>query len=125
MLVFPVAHEVGKGGRIEDIRNHGIDPSPKLGEGTVGVTSVTMAFLAVFVGTALQKAEDFANGEGVGWTGQEVASVSPTAGFDKAGLFEAGEDQLQKFLGNGLAAGDLGNLDGLAGGLTSEVEDRT
>jgi len=67
--------------------------------------------------------DHFAYGEGFRRARQQVAAFGASAGFDKAALFEAGENQLQEFLGNFLAGGDVCDSHGLAGSLTGEVED--
>jgi len=81
------------------------------------------AFLAAFIGSTLDKPEHFSYGEDVGVAGKQIAAIGAAAGFNEATLFEAGEDQFEKFLGDGLASRDLGDFDGLAGRLAGQVED--
>ena len=60
----------------------------------------------------------------IGGFSEAIAAFGAAAGFDEASLLESGENQLQKFLGDFLAACDIGDLDRLARGLQREVEDR-
>lgn len=108
MGFLPGARELGKGGVVEDGCNGCIHLLPDL---VKRVRGHALGVLGVF-----DEAQDFAHRNFVGRLGQAIAAFGAAAGFDKASLLEAGEDQLEKLLRNFLAARDIGDLDWLAGG---------
>ena len=67
-----------------------------------------------FLAMALHETEHLTYRDGVGPAGEQIATFCASARFHKATLFEAGEDQFQKFLGDVLPFGDVGNADGVA-----------
>ena len=110
---------LGEGGLIDHLGDGAVHLLPHIGERRAGFAA-RAAFGRV---RTFDEAQYFAHGQRIGWAGQQISAFGAAARFDEAGLFESGEDQLEKFLRNLLAPRDLGDLDGFAGALRGEIED--
>ena len=63
---------------------------------------------------AFDEAQHFAHRDRIGGARQQIAAFGAAARFHEAALLQAGQNQFQKFLGNLLAARDVGDSDRLA-----------
>ncbi len=86
---------------------------PEVAERGIGLAAVARTFFLA----AFDEAQHFADADRFRPARQQIAAFGAAARFDEAALLQAGEDQFQKFLGDFLAAGDVGDPDGLAGSL--------
>ena len=68
--------------------------------------------------------QHLAHGDLVGRARQPITALGAAPRFDESALFQAGQNQLQKFLRDLLAPRDVGDLHRLALRLRRQIEDR-
>src|SRR6266446_3976862 len=117
-LLFPGTLYVDERSLVEYIRHRAIDPVPHVRKRRFRLPPDAR----FFVPRALDKPEHFPHFNGVGRTRQQISTLGPAARFHKTALFQAGQNQFKKFLGDLLSPGDVGNLDGLSWRLRREVK---
>src|SRR5579871_436468 len=117
VVLLPTARQLSKSRRIENFGNGGIDAIPEFRKRVRCASRFTRPLVAAVVRASFDKSQHLSHGERVGVPGQQIAPVGAATGFDKSALFEAGEDEFEKLLGNGLTLGDIGDFDRLTGWL--------
>src|ERR1035441_7834419 len=110
LLLGPVAQQRREGGLVDDLRNGAVHLPPHVGEGRLGLA----ARLAPALRGAFDGAQHLSHGQRFGEAREKVAALRAAAGFDESSLLHSRQDDLEKLLGDLLAAGNIGDSDRLA-----------
>src|ERR1017187_8935627 len=120
LFLRPAALQIGEGGSVHDLRHGVVHLLPQTGERRLRFAAGTRSALV----RPLHETSHLAHRDGIGGPRQQVAALGAAPRFHKATLLQPGENQLQKFLRNSLAAGDVGNTHRLAGAVRRPIENR-
>src|SRR5450759_4758608 len=116
----PVADDVGEVGLVENPVDGIVHLPPRAGEWSLAATSGSARTGRP---RAFHVAQHFSDRDRLRRARQHVSSVDAASGFDEAALLQRGQNQLQKFLRNFAAPGDLADLHRAARAVHGEVED--
>ena len=119
MFFGPVTDQLSEIRAIENGIHGLVGALPKIAQRRIGLPpQARPLFLAAF-----DETQNVSDADGFGPAGKKIAALRAAPRFDETALLEAGEDQLEEFLGNLLTPGDIGDSYRVATGLGSEIED--